>query len=99
MITRFIILLILTFGVTMIGGPIFINSDSVYGANSKSTVKGGLVGIQNDQNGSPITKSNSTMFNGTATLTMKNGPVTDVPISIKLMNGHAISIWLDPLKT
>ena len=147
MITRFIIILILTFGVTMIGGPIFINSDSVYGANSKNTVKGGLVGIQNDQNGSPtwiihgiyrmdkmnstspmfnatfymmklngsaththtisnfkligspITSNNSTTFNGTATLTMKNGPVTDVPISIRLMNGHAISIWLDPLKT
>src|SRR5438067_568041 len=49
--------------------------------------------------GSPITSNNSTTFNGTATLTMKNAPVTDVPISIRLMNGHAISIWLDPLKT
>src|SRR5437763_558415 len=133
--TRFIIILILTFGVTMIGGPSFVDSDSVYGAISKGTVKGGLVGIQNDQNGSPtwiihgvyrmdkmnstspmfnatfymmklngsaththtisnfkligspITSNNSTTFNGTATLTMKNAPVTDVPISIRLMNG------------
>ena len=37
--------------------------------------------------GSPITNNNSTIFNGTANLTMKNGPVTDVPISIRLMNG------------
>lgn len=147
MITKFIIILALTFGVTMIGGLIFIGSDSVYGTISKGTVKGGLVGIQNDQNGSPtwivhgvyrmdnmnstspmfngtfymmklngsaththiisnfklidspITNNNSTTFNGTATLTMKNGPVTDVPISIRLMNGQAISIWFDPLKT
>jgi hypothetical protein len=139
--------LIFTFGVTMLGGPIFIDSGSVYGAISNSTVKGGLASIQNDQNGnpswivhgvyrmdkmdstsptfnatfymmklngsaththtisnfkligSPITNNNSTTFNGTATLTMKNGPVTDVPISIRLMNEHAISIWLDPLKT
>ena len=147
MITKFIIILVLTFGVIMIEGPIFINNNSVYGAISKSTVKGGLVGIQNDQNGrpawivhgvyrmdkmnsttpmfnatfymmklngsaththtisnfkligSPITNNNSTTFNGTATLTMKNGPVTDVPISIRLMNGHAVSISIDPLKT
>jgi len=147
MITKFIIMLVLAFGVTMIGGPIFIGSESVHGAISKSTVKGGLVGIQNDQNGSPtwivhgvyrmdkmnspspkfnatfymmklngtaththiisnfkligrpITNNNSTTFNGTVTLTMKNGPVTNVPISIRLMNGHAISIWLDQLKT
>ncbi|MGC2570612.1 MAG: hypothetical protein WA364_03800 [Candidatus Nitrosopolaris sp.] len=43
MITKFIIILVLIFG-----GPIFINSNSVYGAISKSMVKGGLVGIQND---------------------------------------------------
>ena len=54
MVTKFIIILFLTFGVTMIGGPIFINSNSVYGVSSKSTVKGGLVGIQNDQNGRPV---------------------------------------------
>ena len=45
MITGFIIILVLTFGVTMIGGPIFINSHSIYGTISKSTVKGGLVGV------------------------------------------------------
>src|SRR5262249_10030340 len=139
MITKSIIILVLIFG-----GPIFINSNSVYGAISKSTVKGGLVGIQNGRPawivhgvyrmekmnstspifnatfymmklngsaththtisnfkliGSPITNNNSTTFNGTTTLTMKNGPVTDVPISIRLMNGHAVSISIDPLKT
>ena len=147
MLTKIIIILIFTFGVTMLGGPIFIDSGSVYGTISNSTVKGGLASIQNDQNGnptwivhgvyrmdkmdstsptfnatfymmklngsaththtisnfkligSPVTNNNSTTFNGTATLTMKNGPVTDVPISIRLMNGHAISIWFDPLKT
>ena len=36
----------LNFGVTMIRRPIFIDSDSLDGATSKSTVKGGLVGIQ-----------------------------------------------------
>ncbi len=155
MITKFTIILVLIFGVIMIGGPIFIVSDPVYGAISKATVKGGLVGIQNDINGRPtwlihgvyrmdkmnstspmfnatfymmklngttvhthtisnfkligrpITNNNSTTFNGTVTLstkspttlTIKNGPATDVPISIRLMNGHAISIWLHPLKT
>ena len=147
MLTKFIIILVFTFGVTMLGGPIFIDSDSIYGAISESTVKGGLASIQNDQNGSPtwivhgvyrmdkmdstsptfnatfymmklngsethihtisnfkligspVTNDNSTTFNGTATLTMKNGPVTNVPIIIRLMNGHAISIGLDPVKT
>ncbi|HSF51813.1 MAG TPA: hypothetical protein VLA74_13720 [Nitrososphaeraceae archaeon] len=147
MIIKLIIILALTFVVvTMIAGQIFINSDSVYGATSKSIAKGGLVNIQNDQNGiptwiihgiyrmdemnstspmfnatfymmklngsaahihtisnfkligSPIINNNSTTFNGTATITMENGPITDVPISIKLMSGHAISVWLDPLK-
>lgn len=146
MLTMFIIILVITFGVTMLGEQIFIDGDSVYGATSKTTVKGGLVGIQNDQNGSPtwivhgvyrmdemdstsptfnatfymmklngseththtisnfkligspVTNNNSTTFNGTATLTMKNGPVTNVPINISLMSGHAISIWIDPLK-
>ena len=37
-------------------------------------------------------------MNGTATVTMKNGPVTNVPISIKIMDDSAMSIWLDPSK-
>ncbi|HJT83965.1 MAG TPA: hypothetical protein VJ697_05740 [Nitrososphaeraceae archaeon] len=144
---KFIIIIVLAIVVvTITGRQIFINNDSVYGATSKSTAKGGILGIQNDQNSiptwiihgvyrmdkmnstspmfnatfymmklngseahthtisnfkltdSPIINNNSTMFNGTATITMENGPVTDVPISIKLMSGHAFSLWLDPLK-
>ena len=36
--------------------------------------------------------------NGTATVTMKNGPVNNVPLSIKSMNNNVISIWVDPTK-
>jgi hypothetical protein len=37
-------------------------------------------------------------FNGTATVTLKDGPHLNVPISIKIMNGHTISLWIDPTK-
>jgi hypothetical protein len=50
-------------------------------------------------NGTPTTSSNSTIFNGTSTITMKNGPVKDVPTSIRRVDGSAVSIWLDPSKT
>jgi hypothetical protein len=50
-------------------------------------------------NGNPTVSSNSTTINGTATVTMKNGPVKDVPISIKLIDESAVSIWFDPVKT
>ena len=87
MITKFIIILALTFGVTMIGGLILIDSDSVYGTVSESTVKGGLVGIQNDQNGSPTwivhgvyrmdnMNSTSPTFNGTFYMMKLNGSAT-----------------------
>lgn len=36
--------------------------------------------------------------NGTATVTMKDGPVNNVPLSIKSMNDNVISIWIDPTK-
>ena len=38
------------------------------------------------------------VFNGTATITMKNVPVQSVPISIKILGGNIISIWTDPTK-
>ena len=41
---------------------------------------------------------NNYQANGTATLTMKDGPVTNVPLSIKSMNNNIISIWVDPTK-
>jgi hypothetical protein len=39
------------------------------------------------------------VYNGTATITMKEGPVNDVPISIRTLSDNVISIWLDPAKT
>ena len=39
------------------------------------------------------------VYNGTATITMKEGPVHNVPISIRAMNDNTISIWVDPTKT
>jgi hypothetical protein len=39
------------------------------------------------------------VYNGTVTITMKEGPVHSVPISIKFMGDKVISIWVDPTKT
>lgn len=36
------------------------------------------------------------VFNGTSTASMMEGPVTDVPISIKITGDKVINIWLDP---
>ena len=49
--------------------------------------------------GSPTKKNIATMYNGTATVSLKKGPVTSVPISIKLMGPQAMSLWIDPTKT
>lgn len=38
----------------------------------------------------------TTVYNGTATITMRQGPVTNVPVSIKSMESSVISIWADP---
>lgn len=41
--------------------------------------------------------NNTTMiYNGTVTITMREGPVQDVPISATVMDGNVISLWLDP---
>ena len=42
--------------------------------------------------------NSTTVFNGTATITMRQGPVPDVPVSIKAMENNAVSIWVDPTK-
>jgi hypothetical protein len=42
--------------------------------------------------------NSTTVFNGTATITMKQGPVTGVPMSIKAMENNAVSVWVDPTK-
>ena len=39
------------------------------------------------------------VYNGTTTITMKEGPVNDVPISIRTLNDNVISIWVDQAKT
>ena len=41
----------------------------------------------------------TTVYNGTATITMKEGPVNDVPLSIKTLNDNVIGIWVDSEKT
>jgi hypothetical protein len=44
--------------------------------------------------------SNSTKeFNGTVTASMKNGPITEIPVSIKFLGNNVISVLLDPMKT
>jgi hypothetical protein len=49
-------------------------------------------------NGSPTKNNMTTTYNGTVTISLKDGPAKDVPISIKLMDKSAVSIWLDPSK-
>jgi hypothetical protein len=38
------------------------------------------------------------VFNGTSTASLREGPVTDIPTSIKIMGDTVINIWLDPVK-
>ena len=38
------------------------------------------------------------IFNGTSTASMMQGPVADIPTSIRIMGDKVISIWLDPSK-
>lgn len=49
-------------------------------------------------NSSNTNHYSSVTFNGTATITMKDGPHLNVPISIKIMNGHTVSLWIDPIR-
>ena len=45
-----------------------------------------------------MTNDKNYIFNGTVTISMKDGPVNDVPISIKTFNNNVISIWINPVK-
>ena len=36
------------------------------------------------------------VFNGTSTASMREGPITDIPTTIRIMGDKVISIWLDP---
>ena len=40
----------------------------------------------------------TTVYNGTATITMRQGPVDEVPVSIKRIDTNVLSIWADPIK-
>ena len=42
--------------------------------------------------------NNSTIFNGTATISMPQGPVTEVPLSIQAINNSLAVISIDPNK-
>ena len=46
-----------------------------------------------------IPNQKTSISNGTATITMKEGPVNDVPVSIRTFDDNLISIWIDPAKT
>ena len=45
-----------------------------------------------------MTNDNNSIVNGTATISMKDSPINDVPISIKTLNNNVISIWTDQSK-
>ncbi len=40
----------------------------------------------------------TTIYNGTVSITMKEGPVHDVPMSVTVKEGNVLSLWLDPSK-
>jgi len=40
----------------------------------------------------------TSIFNGTATITLKDGPVDNVPVSIKRIDNNVVSIWADPTR-
>ncbi|HEU5120812.1 MAG TPA: hypothetical protein VFT71_07465 [Candidatus Nitrosocosmicus sp.] len=42
------------------------------------------------------TDGNSTILNGTTTVSMKEGPVVNVPTNITLLGDSVVKIWLDP---
>jgi len=44
-------------------------------------------------------QGNTTSYKGTVTITLKEGPVKEVPVEIKVMNNHVIALSLDATKT
>jgi len=49
--------------------------------------------------GNPTKTNNGTTYKGTATVSMRGGPVSNVPITITLSNNGNISIMVDPKTT
>jgi hypothetical protein len=46
--------------------------------------------------GMSMPDNTTTIYNGTVTIAMREGPVHDVPISATVMDGNVISLRLDP---
>ena len=42
------------------------------------------------------TENDTVTYKGLATVTLRDGPVADVPTEIKIINNNLISIWFDP---
>ena len=42
------------------------------------------------------TNSNTTVYNGTSNISLKEGPVNAIPTGIKVVNKGVLSIWLNP---
>jgi len=55
--------------------------------------------ISNFSLGDVSNEGNVTTYKGTITVTMKDGPVEQVPVEIKVMNNHVIDLSLDATKT
>jgi hypothetical protein len=49
--------------------------------------------------GNPATTSTGTTYDGTATVSMKDGPVSNVPVSITMSDNGNFSIMVDPKAT
>lgn len=49
--------------------------------------------------GEPVSNGNYTIFDGTSTVTMREGPVTEVPTTITLLGDTGVSILFDLAKT
>jgi hypothetical protein len=49
--------------------------------------------------GEPFSNGNNTVFNGTSTVTMMEGPISDVPTTITFMGDSTVSSLFDPSKT
>jgi hypothetical protein len=49
--------------------------------------------------GTPTTKGKAITYNGTATISLKQGPIEGVPISIRLIGTSVMNLWIDPAKT
>jgi hypothetical protein len=49
--------------------------------------------------GNPVNSTSGTTYNGTATISMKEGPVDNVPVTISLLSNGDFSIMVDPKTT